>query len=181
MIKRLVAAGLMVLGLTLAAPVAPAGADYVPPLNPASQWPYGDDGWMFGVPQDGYWGKRVVYSVSSQRVWLVDNVAGADVLAATFLVSGRAGTPRPGVYATFSQSIWARSGSVRMQFMTRFARGRRLAIGFHGIPINRRGEPIQSEAELGQYRSHGCVRMRVEDAHYMYMWAGVGTPVVVLP
>lgn len=65
-----------------------------------------------------------------------------------------------------------------MEFMTRFARGRRLAIGFHSIPVGRRG-PIQSEAELGKFRSAGCVRQRYADAARMWEWAPIGTTVVV--
>lgn len=69
-----------------------------------------------------------------------------------------------------------------MEFMVRFARGRRLAIGFHSIPVRRRGgAPIQSEAELGQFRSAGCVRQSYADAARMWEFAHLGTPVVVLP
>lgn len=69
-----------------------------------------------------------------------------------------------------------------MEFMVRFARGRRLAIGFHSIPVSRRGgAPIQSESELGRFRSAGCVRQSYADAARMWEFAGVGTPVVVTP
>jgi lipoprotein-anchoring transpeptidase ErfK/SrfK len=68
-----------------------------------------------------------------------------------------------------------------MEYMVRFARGRSLAIGFHSIPVYASGRPMQSEAELGQYRSAGCVRQRHAQARQLYEWAPVGTPVVVLP
>lgn len=89
--------------------------------------------------------------------------------------------PRPGVYRVFSKSRYssARGGRVRMEFMTRFARGRRLAIGFHSIPVDRRGRLIQSEADLGKYRSSGCVRQKRSDAETMWHWAPIGTAVVV--
>jgi lipoprotein-anchoring transpeptidase ErfK/SrfK len=64
--------------------------------------------------------------------------------------------------------------------MTRFAHGRSLSIGFHGIPLRANGTPIQTDAELGQYRSHGCVRMAQDAAKVLYGWAPIGTPVVVL-
>lgn len=123
-------------------------------------------------------GRRVVYSNSAQRVWLVE--ADGSV-SNSWLVSGRRGSPRAGFYKVFSKSRYtsALGGRVRMEYMVRFARGRRLAIGFHSIPVTRRGVPIQSEAELGQFRSAGCVRQRYADAVRLWDFAPVGTPVVV--
>ena len=63
-----------------------------------------------------------------------------------------------------------------MRNMTRFTGG----VGFHEIPRRANGTPLQTVDELGQYRSHGCVRLAPEDAAYLYSWAEVGTPVVVL-
>lgn len=122
-------------------------------------------------------GRRIVYSISRQRIWVVE---ADDQLRTTYLVSGRAGTPRPGTYRIFSKSRWSSSGSVRMQYMMRFARGRSLAIGFHSIPVRPNGRPLQSESELGSYRSHGCVRQRLADAAFLWDWAPVGTAVVVV-
>ena len=112
-------------------------------------------------------------------MWLV----GEDGVAFdSWLVSGRRGVPRPGVYSVFSRSpvSSAHGGSVTMQFMVRFARGRSLAIGFHSIPVRRNGTPIQTLEQLGTYRSSGCVRQSVGDAAKMWSFAGVGTPVVVV-
>ena len=131
------------------------------------------------LPANAGAGRRVVYSNSAQRVWLV----GDDGVAFdSWLVSGRRGVPRPGVYSVFSRSpvSSAHGGSVTMQFMVRFARGRSLAIGFHSIPVRRNGTPIQSLEQLGTYRSSGCVRQSVGDAAKMWGFAGVGTPVVVV-
>lgn len=44
--------------------------------------------------------------------------------------------------------------------------------GLHGAPWNN---------NLGTPGSHGCVNMSVEDAHWLFNWASVGTPVLVLP
>ena len=124
-------------------------------------------------------GRRVVYSNSAQRVWLV----GEDGVAFdSWLVSGRRGVPRPGIYSVYSRSpvSSAHNGSVSMQYMVRFAKGRTLAIGFHSIPVRRNGRPIQTLEQLGTFRSSGCVRQRVEDAAKMWAFAGVGTPVVVI-
>lgn len=122
-------------------------------------------------------GRRIVYAIRQQRVWLLDD---AGQIVRTHLVSGRANLPRPGAYRVFSKSPTARSGAASMRWMVRFARGRRLAIGFHSIPTDRRG-PLQTEAQLGTFRSQGCVRQRLSDAQFLYDWAPLGTPVFVTP
>ncbi len=132
-----------------------------------------------GLPADSGTGRRVVYSVGQQRVWWVEG--NGDVVH-TYLVSGRANTPRTGTYHVFSKSRHTTSmnGRARMQYMVRFAHGRGAAIGFHSIPTDLRGRPLQSEAELGSYRSAGCVRQKNIDAEFLYAWAPVGTKVVVV-
>jgi hypothetical protein len=131
-----------------------------------------------GLPPDSGAGRRVVYSISQQRVWIVE---ADESVAGSWLVSGRKSLPKPGNYQVFSRSRWSKSGSLRLEFMVRFARTKRLSIGFHAIPINRRGQPIQSEGELGQPRSRGCVRQARADAERMWNWAPVGTAVRVTP
>ena len=54
------------------------------------------------------------------------------------------------------------------------------AIGFHSIPVRPNGTPLQTEEELGQFRSIGCVRQRNDKAEQLYEWAPIGTPVIVL-
>ena len=150
----------------------------------------GVSGWLATSPSPDRWtgpalpansgsGRRIVYSNSAQRIWLV----GADErVEDSWLVSGRRGVPRPGTYSVFSKSRHTTAGhdGIRMEYMVRFAHGRRLAIGFHSIPVYANGRPMQTEAELGQYRSAGCVRQRHPQAKQLYEWAPVGTTVVVL-
>ena len=123
-------------------------------------------------------GRRVVYSNSSQRVWLVEH---GEWVVDSWLVSGRPGVPQPGTYGVFSKSrhAWAGHGGITMEYMVRFAHGRTLAIGFHSIPVRSDGSTLQSEAELGQFRSAGCVRQRWDKARLLYEWAPIGTPVIV--
>ena len=141
-----------------------------PPASAATQAP--------GVPAASGEGRRIVYSGGAQRVWLVAEDGTVD---RTYRVSGKRGTPRPGTYRVFSKSEKAFStGGVTMRWMVRFTRGSRLAIGFHDIPRSRSGRPLQSEAQLGTYRSHGCVRQSTADARALYDWAPLGTTVVVV-
>ena len=143
----------------------------VPPPAPAPD--------MRGLPFNSGSGRRVVYSMEQQRVWWVEE-NGAVVH--TYLVSGRYKTPGEGTYRVFSKSRYTTSigGGASMQWMVRFAQGRGAAIGFHSMPVNRSGQPLQSEDELGSYRSHGCVRQSNWNAALLYEWAQVGTQVVVV-
>lgn len=145
---------------------APAPRPTTPPAPPRPQAPAGSGA-----------GKRIVYCVTCQQVWLTES---DNTVSRTYRVSGRAGVPRRGTYSVFSKSTTAFSGRVTMAYMVRFARGRTLAIGFHAIPRDRRGQPIQSESELGSYRSKGCVRQSDADAGALWNFAPVGTPVVVI-
>ena len=159
---------LVLVGLLFVTGLAPsAAAQEAEPAPPAEP----------GVPADSGAGRRIVYSNTQQRVWLVEE-DGA--VAKTHLVSGRRNFPRAGSYAVFSRSPSTRSGAVTMQFMVRWHQTRRLAVGFHSIPVNRRGRPIQSEGQLGTHLSRGCVRQRLADARFLWDWAPIGTPVVVV-
>jgi len=131
------------------------------------------------APYDSGAGRRIVYSVEQQRVWLVE---ADETVARSYLVSGRAGTPATGVYSVFSKSRYTTSigGGARMEYMVRFTWGRSAAIGFHSIPVNSRGVPLQSDAQLGTYQSAGCVRQHWSDAEALWNWAPVGTQVVVV-
>ncbi|MEY2400342.1 MAG: hypothetical protein QOJ08_453 [Ilumatobacteraceae bacterium] len=132
-----------------------------------------------GVPFASGSGRRVVYSKNQMRVWIV----GADnVTVRTYRVSGRFGQPTPGTYQVYSRSTFTCNidhPNICMRFMVRFAKGPLGDnIGFHEIP-KRDGVPIQSDAQLGQALSGGCVRQATADAEFMWAFAGIGTTVVV--
>jgi L,D-transpeptidase catalytic domain len=130
------------------------------------------------VPAETGEGKRVVFDMSDQRVWLVD---GDDDVVSTYLVSGSlTDNLEPGSYAVYSQSRWAVGvdDSGTMQYFTRFAHGANAAIGFHSIPT-KNGRALQTRAQLGSPQSHGCIRQWLPDARRLYRFAPVGTKVVV--
>jgi lipoprotein-anchoring transpeptidase ErfK/SrfK len=130
----------------------------------------------YGQGGAGLTGKRIIYSIGQQRVVLVDetNTAFAD-----FRVSGNLSLPKPGIYHVMNKKHPGRSGDLTLPYFTGFAWGPSADIGFHGIPLRPDGTPIQSEAQLGQPLSHGCVRMIEWWAHWIYDWAPIGTPVEV--
>ncbi len=145
--------------------------------------PQGRALWHSGnsVPDVGLAGSRhVVYDRASQWVWLVD----ADgYVVDNYPVSGHAASPAPGRYAVTSKSEDAISYNwlVTMEHMVRFTTDEDGdSIGFHSIPRGWRDTPVQSEAELGEFLSLGCVRQRDDKAEQLYEWTSIGTPVIVL-
>jgi lipoprotein-anchoring transpeptidase ErfK/SrfK len=132
-----------------------------------------------GVPFASGVGRRVVYSKNQMRVWIVDD---NNVTVRTYRVSGRMGQPTPGTYHVFSRSSYTCNidhPNICMRMMVRFAHGPKGDnIGFHEIP-KQNGVPIESDDQLGQALSGGCVRQATADAEYMWAFAGLGTTVVV--
>ena len=53
--------------------------------------------------------------------------------------------------------------------------------GFHGIPLNPNGTPIEPDDQLGRPESHGCIRLSQADAAILWNWGSVGTVVVAVP
>lgn len=124
-------------------------------------------------------GKRVVFDMSDQRVWLVD---ASGKVARTYLVSGSLhDNLEPGTYAVYSKSENAVSFDHRetMKYMVRFAHGDSAPIGFHDIPRYPNGDLAQTKADLGQPQSAGCIRQWSNDAKALWAFAGIDTKVVV--
>ena len=130
------------------------------------------------LPPDSGTGRRVVFDMSSQRVWLV---GAGDRVRRSYLVSGSVtDNLRPGTYTVYSTSRHAIGidDSGTMEYMVRFAHGERAAIGFHDIPVDE-GRLVQTRADLGTPQSHGCIRQWRPDARALWDFAPVGTTVVV--
>lgn len=128
-------------------------------------------------------GKRVVYSRSERRVWLV---RADNHLSATWSVTGHPTLPANGTYTVFSRSLRSKTYDGKYSFghVARFARSPRgSTIGFHDLPyLTGTSIPIMPVAKIGQpgFTSSGCVRQRLADAIRMYAWAKIGVQVVVI-
>jgi hypothetical protein len=133
------------------------------------------------LPSRSGTGRRAVYSIGQQHVWIVD---AQESVVRSFPVSGMKGQPKLGTYSVFSQSLTSFSPElpdVTFRYMTRFAIGRNGGnIGFHEIPL-RYGRPMQRVEELGSFKGSGCLRSSTADARFVYSWAKPGTKVVVVP
>ncbi len=157
--------------------VTPTTSPAPAPLN--AQEPYSAGA---GLPADTGWGKRVVFDISEQRVWIVDRDAnGDDDVRRTYPVSGSlTDNLEPGTYSVYSRSRWAIGvdDSGTMEYFVRFTRGDHAAIGFHSIPT-KDGRLLQTRSQLGTPQSHGCIRQAKPDAIALWNFAPVGTKVVV--
>jgi lipoprotein-anchoring transpeptidase ErfK/SrfK len=158
--------------------VPPAPVETVPPTPAADVKPLA----RTALPAGSGSGRRIVYGIAAQQVWLVD---GTNAVTRTYLVSGsKYDQLEPGTYEVFSKSELTTSwhGAETMEYMVRFHRGARANIGFHDIPVDTStGAEVQTLSELGTPLSDGCIRQDVTDAKALWDFAPVGTPVVVLP
>ena len=133
------------------------------------------------VPANSGTGRRIIYCNSCQRLWIMEDDTYA---SASYQVSGRRGTPDPGTYAVIRKLDMGnskRDPSLRLPWFVGFTMGRTTDIGFHGIPLRPNGAPIQSDAQLGEPLSAGCIRQDQVSAKALFEWAPIGTTVVVTP
>jgi lipoprotein-anchoring transpeptidase ErfK/SrfK len=108
-------------------------------------------------------------------------------LIATLPVSTGADDQTPvGTFKVFSksaQTFYTPNPKERMRFMTRFTKGREGGnIGFHGIPykVTKNGEvPFYTPLGVAPV-SHGCIRMRVIDAKWVFENMKIGAVVTVV-
>jgi hypothetical protein len=132
------------------------------------------------LPVNSGTGRRIVFAMADQRVWLVGDED--DDVERTYLVSGSlTDNLHPGTYSVYSKSEDAVGidDSGTMKYMVRFAHGPNAAIGFHDIPVLD-GAKVQTVDQLGTPQSHGCIRQLRADAKALWDFAPVGTTVVVV-
>ncbi len=153
-----------------AQPQAPAQPDAEQPASPQD----------LTLPKGSGEGRRVVFDLSRQRVWLV---GPAGKVRRSYLVSGsETDNLGPGQYQVYSKSRHAVSYTYEetMQYMVRFTQGERAAIGFHDIPRDQQGQPVQTRDQLGERLSSGCIRQARPDAIALWRFTDIGTEVVVV-
>lgn len=133
------------------------------------------------LPANSGTGRRLVYDRAGQRVWAVDK---DDTIIRSWLVSGsRYNNEMPGTHKVYSKSeiTTAWNGKAFLKLMVRWLKTDIGAIGFHQIPVHREdGTVYQTEEELGTRLSGGCQRQAKEDAEFLWKFAKIGTPVVVI-
>jgi lipoprotein-anchoring transpeptidase ErfK/SrfK len=128
------------------------------------------------APEGSGEGRRIVYCISCQQVWLVED---DEYVYSSYAVSGRRGYPRTGTYKVIRKVHPGYSHTLRLPYFVGFTFGTTTDVGFHGIPLDN-GRQIQSDSQLGTYRSSGCVRQNQTDAKRLWDFAPMGTKVVVI-
>ncbi|MEI8322370.1 MAG: L,D-transpeptidase family protein [Actinomycetes bacterium] len=133
------------------------------------------------LPANSGSGRRLVYQRAGQRVWAIDK---NNNIIRSWLVSGsRYNNEAPGAHQVYSRSeiTTAWNGKAFLKKMVRWQKTAIGAIGFHQIPVHRSDNSVyQTEAELGTRLSGGCQRQAKLDAEFMWSFAKIGTPVIVL-
>lgn len=87
------------------------------------------------------------------------------------------------VFSKSAQAYYSPNPGERMKFMTRFTKGREGDnIGFHGIPyrVTPKGDvPLYTPLGITPV-SHGCVRLKVSDAKWLFQNMPIGAEVLVI-
>ncbi|MFM2073656.1 MAG: hypothetical protein RLZZ623_3920 [Actinomycetota bacterium] len=133
------------------------------------------------LPANSGSGRRLVYDRAGQRLWAVSD---SGEIIRSWLVSGsKYSNEIPGTHQVYSRSDMstAWNGKAYLPHMVRWLKTDIGAIGFHGIPIHvADGTAYQTEAELGTRLSGGCQRQANRDADFVWEFAQIGTPVIVI-
>lgn len=160
-------------------PVPPPGATDLWGLPLSSVATSGPD--APALPPNSGSGYRLVYDRAAQRIWAVDD---NETVIRSWLVSGsRSDNEIPGTHKVYSRSrsSISRDGDSRFEYMVRWLRVGKDAIGFHSLPRRTVDDsPYQTENELGIKLSSGCQRQADLDAQFTWQFAPIGTTVVVL-
>ncbi|UYQ66616.1 hypothetical protein [Streptomyces peucetius] len=124
------------------------------------------------VPAGSGTGVRVVYALSDRRVWLV----GANEKAKrTFEVMPSTVSPEPGTYTVTSRSgNVSGSDGVPIEHVVRFATVNGVTVGFSAAVDGSMASPDPA-------KKTGGVRMERADGDALWVFATVGSKVVVVP
>jgi len=125
---------------------------------------------------------KIVVDISDQRVYVGQwNGSSYKNLVKKFVCStGKKGTPTPlGTYQSYGRAggewYFFKDFNCYARWATRIVGG----ILFHSVTYTRNKRPSGSERGLGRRASHGCVRLRVVDAKWIYDNCPRGTTVVI--
>ncbi|MFI9269252.1 hypothetical protein ACIGXM_00790 [Kitasatospora sp. NPDC052896] len=126
------------------------------------------------LPAGSGTGRRVVYSVGSKAVWLVDPKKNPQVQAA-FTVQRGSVDPAPGTYAVFSRSAATTGGDGRqVEHVVRFTQLGGVVIGFSAAVDG-------STPAADPTARTGGIRETRQDAQSLWDFAPTGTRVTVVP
>ncbi len=119
-------------------------------------------------------GYNIQVDRSAHRVYVRNNAD--NVIVKTFACTvGASSTPTiTGNYAIYTKRLYFDSGSSRCWYFSPFKGG----YGFHSVLYYQSGSPaVIKDGRLGLNLSHGCIRLNVNDAKWIYDNCGISTAV----
>ena len=157
---------------TVAAPGTPTSGG-ASATGPATAGKSGKTTTVAAVPAGTGTDKRVVYSLSQHRVWLVD--AGAKTAKLTFTVQPSAVSPLVGSYTVTrqSESPYIGSDGAEIEDGVIFAQN-------DGVPIGFSAAVDGSMASPAPGKHTGGIRETVADGKALFAFTQVGSPVIVV-
>ena len=94
--------------------------------------------------------------------------------------TGKDDTPTPtGTYQAYAQLSGEWYWFKQYQCYAKWAYGIVGGILFHSVTFNKNKKQVGSESNLGRKASHGCVRLKIDDAKWIYDNCPYGTTVVI--
>ena len=94
--------------------------------------------------------------------------------------TGKDNTPTPtGTYQAYAQLSGEWYWFKQYQCYAKWAYGIVGGILFHSVTFNRNKKQVGSESNLGRKASHGCIRLKIDDAKWIYDNCPYGTTVVI--
>ncbi|MET7637532.1 hypothetical protein [Streptomyces sp. NPDC005438] len=125
------------------------------------------------VPADSGEGRRIVYSLKLQRVWLVGE---GEKVTRTYRVTASAVSPKPGRYQVGTRSAHITgSDGVPVENVVRFATVEGVTIGFSAALNGSTAAPDPDGPKTGGIRESRA------DGKALWAFASTGTPVYVVP
>lgn len=125
--------------------------------------------------------KRVVISISKQRLWVYKN---GELLSKHVISTGMDKSPtQPGVFQVQSHELnaYASVWDLTMpHFLGIYEAWPGFMNGIHGLPTLSSGRRLWASA-LGQPSSYGCIIMHLDAADWLYHWAEQGVIVEIQP
>lgn len=125
---------------------------------------------------------KIVVDISDQRVYIGswNGSAYHDLVKKMKCSTGKSGTPTPtGTYQAEGKAAgewyYFKEYGCYAKWATRIVGG----ILFHSITFNGNKKPSGSTRSLGRRASHGCIRLTIEDAKWIYDNCPAGTTVVI--
>lgn len=135
----------------------------------------------FIKPQARLW---IKVSLGEQKVFIVEGKSVVYTMVASTGLDSPADdrTPRGVFYVQRERGLSfysAKVGEGGRYWVSWLGHGTYL---FHSVPIDRHGKIIEAEArKLGRKASHGCIRLTLADARWIYEHIPEGTKVVIGP